>query len=176
MAETTGHLNQRNLTVTVKDGTGTPKTYVVRVPSEGIALTPAQFEAVRARDTDSSYIGPPRKGPLTESAMLKLTNIRIHDLGDNTTEAVIADFVGQAGGPEGYVASTWTSTDTTGVDYRLYDIPVAMSDHGTTKGGTWLYEDAFIANQPTVTITPEGVFIDELIFKVNSGPTLTRNS
>lgn len=176
MAETTGFLTQRNLTLTIKDGTGTPKTYAVRVPAEGISLTGPQFEAVRARDTDSSYIGPPRKGPLTESAMGKLSNIRIHDFGDNTAEAVVADFVALSGGPEGYVASTWTSVDTTGVDYKLYDIVVAMSDHGTTKGGTWTYEDAFFANQPTVTITPEGVFIDELVWKSNAAPTLVRNS
>jgi hypothetical protein len=189
MAETTTFGTQRDLTVTIKDDTGTPKTYTFRIGPEGVEMKRAQFASVRAQDTDSSYIGVPRRGPLTESAMIRLQNLRIYDTGENTTEAVLADFVpidasatggsttAGGGGTAGYVSSTWVNQAGTGSpDFKLFDLTVAMADYGALKGGTWTASDVWIDNQPTHKITPEGHFIDEIVFRMNADPAFVRNS
>jgi len=189
MAESTQFHTQRDLTVTIKDDTGTPKTYSFRIGPEGVEMKRAQFASVRAQDTDSTYIGYPRRGQLTESAMIRLQNLRVYDVGENTSEAVLADFApieasatggattAGGGGTAGYVSSTWVNqAGANSPDFKLFDLTITLADYGAHKGGVWTASDVWIDNQPTHKVTFEGRFIDEIVFRMNSDPAFVRNS
>lgn len=162
-----GH-TQRDLIVTFGDGT---RTYAARIPQSGIKWKKAQFAPIWAQDSDSSYFDDPRAGPLTAPAELMITGpFRLYDPGKNTTEAVMQDLIEV----EGYVSSTWTTTGTAGTGYRSLTVTVALAKIGSSPGGSWVWTKAIIANQPEYSVTPEGLFVDQIQMQCGSNPELTR--
>lgn len=167
MAERVLFATQRDLTVTIGDGT---RSYVFKVPQSGIKWNGETFDPVWAQDTDSTYLNTPRKGPRSAPATLTITGpMRLFDPGVNTSEAVAIDLAEV----QGYVSSTWTTTDTDS-SYRAYTVTVALAKIGTSPGATWTWTDAVLVNQPEYTIDPQGFFASELRFQAPANPTHAR--
>lgn len=167
MAEREISPTQRQLTVTIGDGT---RTYAFRVAQSGIRWANEKFEPIWTQDTDGSYLNTPAAGPRTAPAELELTGpMRLQDPGGNTTEAVAYDLVEVLG----YVLATWATTDTNS-EYRAYTVTIALAKIGTSPGATWTWTDAVIVNQPDYTITPEGFFVSGIMFQAPSNPVHAR--
>lgn len=152
MAEITIDLAISDVTWTIEDASGTPKTYTVR-PSEGtIMLREGKYEDVWSTDQNGLRVSR-RDGAPTRFAQLELRGCFVTDVGDNTTstEVNIADIIRQAG----YVRSTWKSTtDSIGgdpattptiIERKRFDHKITVrnrnSTSGTVKGSVYLFPD-----------------------------------
>lgn len=162
-----------DFTVTVKDGTGSPLTYVIRTEPGKTSLTwaaPPQ-EQVWQRATTGAYDGAPRLGPPTAPAKLTIGPIRVNDPGVHTSEAVVKDIYDNTG----FVGSTWVTTES-GSDLDGYIIVLnAAARTNGVAAQTYTFTDYYIDGSEgrTHSIEPDGHWIT-LTFLGAAAPVHTR--
>lgn len=171
MAETTIPRTRRGLTVVLKSGDGTPKTYTLNFAEGSYSVTHGGWTTVRARNADGDLAGPPRKGEQAGPSMIAIT-ARLFDAGAYATEAVLADLIRQTG-DEGYVASDWTSTDTDS-DLQVYSVVETIPTVGTNKGATYTYTGCVIEPGMQREVRADGIFVTFTISSTNAEPDITR--
>ena len=152
MAEVTLDLAVSDVTWTIQDASGTPKTYTVRPSSGSIVLREGKYEDVWSTDQNGLRISR-RDGAPTRFAQIELRDCFVTDVGDNTTssEVNIVDVIRQTG----YVGSTWKSTDDTVggdpatspsvIERKRFDHKLTVRDRnstgGTLKGSVYTFAD-----------------------------------
>lgn len=157
MAETADFRIVNDYVLTLTDGTGTPKSYVVRVePGVGtIKLVPEAYGETQVKTNAGAFVGQPRKTSQMRHAEVQVGKARILDPGVNTSEAVLYDILRTIG----YVLSTWTTTETGG-DLRAYTVTLAaVARTGGATGITHTLADGWIVQESVdIEHTEEGVF------------------
>lgn len=164
MAEVTLDLSIDDVTWTIEDASGTPKTYTVRATGGQIVLREGKRATVWSEDASGNRVAC-RDGAPTRFCQIELTDCFLKDVGDNTTstEVNIADIVRQTG----YVLTTWKSTDDTlggdpatsptVVERKRFNHKLTVRDRnstaGTLKGSVYLVEDCDVLEGYEVTMS-----------------------
>lgn len=145
MAETADFGTVVDYVLTLADGAGTPKTYVLRVEPGVGSIKPQEpaWGETQAMSNAGAFVGQPRKTVQTRHAEFQISKARVLDRGANTTEAVLYDVVMELG----YVLASWTSTETP-ADRRAYTATLAaQARSGGVAAVTRTISDAWIVEE-----------------------------
>lgn len=158
MAETSDFGLVTDYVLTLTDGSGTPKTYVIQV-EPGVGSIKPQDAArgeTQMMTTGGAYTGVPRETVQTRHAELQVSKARIKDRGANTSEAVLYDVLRGIG----YVAASWTST-TTPSDRKTFIVTLAaVARSGGVAAVTRTISHGWVVDESVDhELTPEGEFI-----------------
>jgi hypothetical protein len=163
--------NRRGLTVVLKSGDGTPKTYTLNFSEGSYQVTYGGWTTVRMRDENGDFVGTPRKGEQAGPSMIAIT-ARVRDAGINTADAVLMDLVRQTG-DVGYVGSDWTSTDTNS-DLQVSSVVETIPTVGSNMGATETFTSCVVEPGVQREVRADGIFLTFTISSANAEPAKAR--
>lgn len=145
----------RNATLKLKDATGTPLSFTIKLTQGTATFTAAGHNIVRMRDTAGDFTGPARLGEQAGVSTLSFQAI-LESAGAHASTVALLDFAKPVG--YGAVASVpWkTTTDTIATELKSFDLELNTTDltlgnsGSTEKGATYKLNDCII--QPGVTL------------------------
>jgi len=152
MAEPTQFRTRRGTTLVLGDGT---RTHTLNFGEGSFTVTAGGWTVVRAKDENGDFAGAPRKGEQAGTSMLAFTG-RVYDAGCNTAASTLADICRQTG-DDGYIASTWVSTDTDS-DLKVYNMTLTLPTIGSNNGATHAWSKVVVEPGCSWEVRPDGVF------------------
>ncbi len=120
MAESTVFRVTKDATITLTDGSGTPKVCTLRVHSGAVTFTAGGANIVRAMSTAGRFLGPPRDGGQAGPSTVQI-EVMVYEI-DDGTDIAQADVLRQffpAGSAAAGMASSGDSPDFVELDFAL---------------------------------------------------------
>lgn len=176
MAETTTRLNVADISsILWFDANGTRKTLPVRLKDGTIEWTVHWPDMIETQDQNGEYLSG-RDGGRTGRSEVKFS-CDIFDVGDHSTEATFPDLVEQ----DGYVAASWTSTDTTqSGERKKFGLEIVLANRnsaGALKGCTLTWPMGDFVPPATYSGSRDGFTANGLTWRSTvQKPTKTRTS
>lgn len=152
MAETLDFATLRGAVIRITDATGgTPKTYDIPVRSGSCTMTAGGWEVVRQRDTNGDLEAIVKKGQQAGVSTFAI-EAHLNDPGNNSSEAVLSDFVAY----DGYVEASWASTGSSLSSFKQFTVSIILPSVG---GAVVTYTLTKCHAQPghPVTLDAEGL-------------------
>lgn len=154
MAETTIDLSINDVTLTFKDATGTPLTYVAALTEGTLTIQLGDWETFQSTGADGAPIagGAPRQAGVRQMCGFVL-NCSLFDVGDNATDETYQDVRIS----DGNVGANWVST-TSSPDATIdtWDATIVVADRGSVKGATYTFPDVRREGPPDIEVTRDG--------------------
>lgn len=179
MAEVSGMVLNRDSTITIKDGTGTPLTMTV-INTEGQAsMTNGGHTWVRQQDNAGDFTGVVRKGAQAGVSTFTM-EAKVLLAGNHASVATYIDLTKGSG--YGVVGSGWVSTSATiDAEAVTVDVEVATVDRTLTggdvvKGATYKLNDCIAQPGSSISMTRDGWKISATFESADPYITITQNS
>lgn len=174
MAETTTIRTLRGATLTLRDNSGTPKTYSAKFGDGSVAITNGGYEILRGRDVSGDYQGVPRQGQQAGPSTIAFSGCRMYGAGDDSTDVALVDLLSNA-----VAVSGWTTHGVTG-EQLVLDVVLALPDETVAgvlrRGASYAWTDCMLAAGAQISLGQDGIMLDGTFESNNANPTITQNT
>lgn len=164
MALTVIPLSIADVTLKLKDETGTPLTLTLIADSGTITIEDGEYEHFMAVNALGIPIAdsPPRQAGPRGFCGFKIA-CKVFDASDNASDANIMDVLRN----DGVVGSSWVESLTSpeASTVHTWNGEIVVADRGAVKGATYLFPDVRIEGNPVYNLSRDGGWMIDLAMR-----------